>query len=120
MSKHSIERKLIKQKLWEDSEFAVEESLLGMAMINRGLIVLEQCQAILRRDYDNMPGKVRHFTFLNYGISGDLNFYAVFQSEVKQNADGNNYISLQKYIFYIVEYQNNLFATLDSNCKYKK
>lgn len=59
----SIERRLIKQKLWNDSEFPVEESLLGMAMINPGLIVLEGCQAILRRDYDNMPGRVRHIFF---------------------------------------------------------
>ena len=61
--KDAIERKLMKKKLWNDPEFAVEESLLGMAMFNRGLIVLDGCQSILRKDYDNIPEKVR---FLNF------------------------------------------------------
>lgn len=68
--KDSINRKLLKQKFWNGSESAVRENLLGMAMINPGLIVLQECQAILRKDYDHMHGKV---SFLKKKLSISLN-----------------------------------------------
>ncbi|CAL7935787.1 unnamed protein product [Xylocopa violacea] len=37
----------------------VNKSLLGMTKIHNGLIVLEGCKAILRKDYKNMIGKVK-------------------------------------------------------------
>ncbi|XP_031826521.1 folliculin [Nomia melanderi] len=40
-------------------ESIVEKDLLGIAAAHNGLIVLKNCQAILRRDYTNMIGKVK-------------------------------------------------------------
>ncbi|KZC11616.1 Dihydroxyacetone kinase 2 [Dufourea novaeangliae] len=50
------------------SEVTIDKSLLGMAVVHNGLIVLESCQAILRRDYVNMRGKVK---LISGGIAGN-------------------------------------------------
>lgn len=36
----------------------MNKSLMGMAKIHNNLIALEECNAILRKDYANMIGKV--------------------------------------------------------------
>ncbi|XP_053995100.1 uncharacterized protein LOC128885211 [Hylaeus volcanicus] len=41
------------------SEELINESLLGIAAVHGGLVVLEDCQTILRKDYKNMIGQVK-------------------------------------------------------------
>ncbi|XP_076657977.1 triokinase/FMN cyclase-like isoform X2 [Halictus rubicundus] len=41
------------------SELLIDNSLLGIAAVHNGLITLQDCQAVLRRDYTNMIGKVK-------------------------------------------------------------
>ncbi|KAG7202444.1 hypothetical protein KM043_018746 [Ampulex compressa] len=42
-----------------NSAEAIRTSLLGMVMMHSGLVILEGCNAVLRRDYNNIPGKVK-------------------------------------------------------------
>ncbi|KOX77358.1 Putative 3,4-dihydroxy-2-butanone kinase [Melipona quadrifasciata] len=46
-----------KQEYYFDT--IINKSLMGMARIHNGLIALEGCNAILRKDYTNMIGKVK-------------------------------------------------------------
>nr|XP_033328809.1 uncharacterized protein LOC117221741 [Megalopta genalis] len=41
------------------SELSIDKSLMGVAAVHNGLIVLKDCQAVLRRDYAGMKGKVK-------------------------------------------------------------
>ncbi|XP_043493371.1 triokinase/FMN cyclase-like isoform X1 [Polistes fuscatus] len=63
------------QRLWKDYEEATKTSLLAVAQINQGLVILEDCKAILRRDYSNMINKVK---LISGGGSGNEPVYAGF------------------------------------------
>ncbi|XP_014611589.1 PREDICTED: triokinase/FMN cyclase-like isoform X1 [Polistes canadensis] len=63
------------QHLWKDSDKATETSLLSVALIHHGLVVLEDCKAILRRDYSNMIDKVK---LISGGGSGNEPAYGGF------------------------------------------
>ncbi|KAI4498142.1 hypothetical protein M0802_006628 [Mischocyttarus mexicanus] len=63
------------QRLWKDSDKATETSLLSVALIHHGLVILEDCKAILRRDYSNMTDKVK---LISGGASGNEPAYADF------------------------------------------
>ncbi|XP_046825465.1 triokinase/FMN cyclase-like [Vespa crabro] len=47
------------QHLWNDLDQATETNLISIALIHHGLVLLEDCKAILRRDYSNMTDKVK-------------------------------------------------------------
>lgn len=46
------------QHLWNDLDQATETNLISIALMHNGLVLLEDCKAILRRDYSNMIDKV--------------------------------------------------------------
>lgn len=46
------------QHLWNDLDQATETNLISIPLMHNGLVLLEDCKAILRRDYSNMTDKV--------------------------------------------------------------
>ncbi|KAK2586481.1 hypothetical protein KPH14_010750 [Odynerus spinipes] len=53
---------------WYDANQAIEQNLLGIAKMHPGLVVLDGCTTILRRDYANMSDKVK---LISGGASGN-------------------------------------------------
>ncbi|XP_012283909.1 triokinase/FMN cyclase isoform X2 [Orussus abietinus] len=54
-----VQVKYGRKRLWNNPTVAVDESLQGFAMVHSGLVLLEGCRAVLRRDYNNIHDKVK-------------------------------------------------------------
>ncbi|KAL2736072.1 triokinase/FMN cyclase-like [Vespula maculifrons] len=63
------------QHLWNDPDQATESNLISIAVMHNGLVLLEDCKTILRRDYSNMIDKVK---LISGGGSGNEPAYTGF------------------------------------------
>lgn len=62
------------RRLWNDSESIMSDSMAGIVMMHRNLVYLDNCKAVLRRDYNKMHERVPKIIFVNFSFT-ILNFF---------------------------------------------
>lgn len=65
----------LREQEYDYFDTIMNKSLVGMAKIHNSLIALEECNAILRKDYANMIGKVHNLSWLNKNFNYDIIWY---------------------------------------------
>lgn len=65
----------LREQEYDYFDTIMNKSLMGMAKIHNSLTALEECNAILRKDYANMIGKVYNLSQLNKNFNYNIIWY---------------------------------------------